>query len=38
VPVETKVRLLQVVKNPVRFEEALDRVTFVGTDGATVHA
>ncbi len=38
VSVETKVRLLQVVKNPVRFEEALDRVTFVGTDGATVHA
>ena len=38
VPVETKMRLMQVVKNPVRFEEALDAATFVGTDGATVHA
>jgi hypothetical protein len=38
VPVETKMRLMQVVKNPVRFEEALDAATFVGTDGSTVHA
>ncbi len=38
VPAETKVRLMQVVRNPVRLEEALDTVTFVGTDGATVHA
>lgn len=38
VPTETKVRLMQAVRNPVRLEEALDGVTFVGTDGATVHA
>lgn len=36
--VETKVRLMQLVKHPARLEDALDTVTFVGTDGATVHA
>ncbi len=36
--VETKVRLMQLVKNPARLDDALDVVTFVGTDGSTVHA
>ncbi len=36
--VETKIRLMQVVKNPARLDDALDVVSFVGTDGSTVHA
>jgi len=35
---ETKIRLIQVAKNPARLEDALDMVTFAGTDGTTVHA
>ncbi len=35
---ETRVRLIQVAKNPVRLEDALDMVTFAGADGSTVHA
>jgi len=35
---ETKIRLVQVAKNPARLETALDMVTFVGTDGSTVNA
>jgi hypothetical protein len=38
VPAEAKARLIQVVKNPVRLDAALDLVTFVSTDGTTVHA
>jgi hypothetical protein len=35
---ETKIRLMQVARNPARLEDALDMVTFAGTDGTAVHA
>ncbi len=37
-PVETKMTAMQVVHDPARLDDVLDRVTFVGTDGAEVHA
>lgn len=37
-PVETKMRAMQVVHDPVRLDDLLDQVTFVGTDGSEVHA
>lgn len=37
-PVETKMAVMQAMKNPARLDDALDRVTFVGTNGTEVHA
>lgn len=37
-PAETKMRAMQVAKDPARLDDLLDSVTFVGTDGSEVHA
>jgi hypothetical protein len=37
-PVETKMSVMQVIRNPARLDDALDAVTFVGSDGSEVHA
>lgn len=37
-PVETKMSVMQAIRNPARLDDALDAVTFVGTDGSEVHA
>ena len=37
-PVETKMRAIQVVRDPARLDHLLDQVTFVGMDGSEVHA
>ncbi|MDQ6833582.1 MAG: hypothetical protein M3008_09295 [Chloroflexota bacterium] len=37
-PVETKMRAIQVVRDPARLDHLLDGVTFVGVDGSEVHA
>ncbi len=37
-PVETKLSLMQAIKNPARLDDALDRVTFVGANGSEFHA
>jgi hypothetical protein len=37
-PVETKMSVMQVIRNPARLDDALDAVTFVGSDGSQIHA
>jgi hypothetical protein len=37
-PVETKMSVMQAIRNPARLDDALDAVTFVGSDGSEVHA
>ncbi len=37
-PVETKMSAMQVIHNPARLDDVLDKVTFVGSDGSEVHA
>ncbi|MGI8856840.1 MAG: hypothetical protein ACR2JW_13905 [Thermomicrobiales bacterium] len=37
-PVETKMRAMQVIHNPARLDDVLDQVTFVGSNGSEVHA
>ena len=37
-PVETKMRAIQVVRDPARLDHLLDQVTFVGLDGSEIHA
>jgi hypothetical protein len=37
-PVETKMSAMQVIRDPARLDDVLDRVTFVGADGSEVHA
>lgn len=37
-PVETKMSVMQAVRDPARLDDVLDSVTFVGTDGSEVHA
>lgn len=37
-PVETKMAVMQALKNPARLDDLLDRVTFIGANGSEVHA
>jgi hypothetical protein len=37
-PIETKMSVMQAIRNPARLDDALDAVTFVGSDGSEVHA
>ncbi|MHB8646606.1 MAG: hypothetical protein ACYDAR_12530 [Thermomicrobiales bacterium] len=37
-PIETKMSAMQVIRDPARLDDILDRVTFVGLDGSEVHA
>ncbi|MDQ2786455.1 MAG: hypothetical protein M3Y58_15805 [Chloroflexota bacterium] len=37
-PTETKMRAMQIVRDPARLDDLLDQVTFVGVDGSEVHA
>lgn len=37
-PVDTKLRAMQAIRNPARLDDVLDQVTFVGSDGSELHA